>query len=195
MNRKDSYGKVLKDGEYQRTNGRYRYIYRISGKQKEVSAWTLHELRDKEKQIRRDIMDGINSADANFYALNDLFNRYIKCKMEFKSTTRANYIYMYKKYVYKQLGYMKISKISYSDIRLFYNSLIYDNKLKIGSVSVVDNVLHPVFAMAVRDNLISKNPDDGVIRELKKIYGHKRGKRCALTEEEQNNFLIYIYKS
>lgn len=195
MNRKDSYGKVLKDGEYQRTNGRYRYIYRISGKQKEVSAWTLHELRDKEKQIRRDIMDGINSADTNFYTLNDLFNRYIKCKMELKATTRANYIYMYKKYVYKQLGYMKISKISYSDIRLFYNSLIYDNKLKIGSVGVVDNVLHPVFAMAVRDNLISKNTDDGVIRELKKIYGHKRGKRCALTEEEQNNFLIYIYKS
>ena len=92
MNRKDSYGKVLKDGEYQRTNGRYRYIYRISGKQKEVSAWTLHELREKEKQINRDIIFGINSVDANIVTLNDLFNRYIKCKMELKATTRANYI-------------------------------------------------------------------------------------------------------
>lgn len=68
----------------------------MSGKQKEVSAWTLHELREKEKQINRDIIFGINSADTNFYTLNDLFNRYIKCKMELKATTRANYIYMYK---------------------------------------------------------------------------------------------------
>ena len=51
-NRKDNKGRVLKTGESQRPDGRYRYTWRADGKQQEVCALTLAELREKEREIQ-----------------------------------------------------------------------------------------------------------------------------------------------
>ena len=63
--RKDSKGRVLKEGESQRKDGGYDYRWRSSnGKRHAVYAKTLEELREKELQIQRDKSDGIRT-DAN----------------------------------------------------------------------------------------------------------------------------------
>ena len=50
--RYDTNGEMLKTGESQRPDGRYRYTWRADGKQQEVCALTLAELREKECEIQ-----------------------------------------------------------------------------------------------------------------------------------------------
>ncbi len=58
--RKDSKKRVLKEGEYQRSNGTYEYRWRSeNGKRNNVYAKSLEELREKEAEIQRDRSDGM----------------------------------------------------------------------------------------------------------------------------------------
>lgn len=50
--RYDTNGEMLETGESQRPDGRYRYTWRADGKQQEVCALTLAELRGKEREIQ-----------------------------------------------------------------------------------------------------------------------------------------------
>lgn len=50
--RKDTKGRILKDGESQRKNGSYDFRYTDAyGKRRSVYAKTLEELREKEREI------------------------------------------------------------------------------------------------------------------------------------------------
>ena len=62
--RKDNRGRILRSGEGQRPNLSYYYRYRRSSLEKwqYVYAATLEELRNKEADIQRDLMDGIDYA-------------------------------------------------------------------------------------------------------------------------------------
>ena len=52
--------------------------------------------------------------------------------------------------------------------------------------------LHPIFDMAVRDDIIRKNPTDGVLTEIKRNSGKNKGIRHALTIEQQQAFMDTI---
>ncbi len=98
--RKDSRGYVLKTGEFQRKDGRYSYSYTDKeGKRHTVYENSLAELRKKERQIIRDIEDGIDAHAPEKITLNDLWDKYIGQKYDLKPTTRANYKYCYDRYV------------------------------------------------------------------------------------------------
>ena len=76
VKRKDSKGRNLRLGESQRKDGRYVYKYTdIYGKPQFIYAWKLVptdktparkredlSLREKEKQVKKDLDDGINTA-------------------------------------------------------------------------------------------------------------------------------------
>ena len=53
-------------------------------------------------------------------------------------------------------------------------------------------LLHPTFQLAVRDEIIRKNPTDGVMKEISRESGKNRGVRHALTIEQQRCFMEYI---
>jgi integrase len=53
-------------------------------------------------------------------------------------------------------------------------------------------VLHPTFEIAVKDDIIRKNPTDGVMKEISKISGKNRGIRRALTKKQQKVFMEYM---
>lgn len=59
--RKDANGRVLHVGEYQRKTGTYEYKYRDAntGETTSISASTLEELREKEKETLRGIYSGV----------------------------------------------------------------------------------------------------------------------------------------
>ncbi len=136
--KRDNKGRILRQGERQREDGRYEYRYKdIKGDTHSVYSWKLVEtdkmpigkkmsksLRELEKEIRRDLEDGLNSFSAYKTTLNNFFDTYIESKYELKQSTRTNYKYMYKKYVYEELGYKDIASIKYSDIKKFYIHLI-----------------------------------------------------------------------
>ncbi len=207
--RKDSKGRILKDGENQMKDGRYRYQYMDSkGKRSTVYSWKLVEtdrtptgkksdlsLREKIKQISRDVDDGIKSAANSKTTLNEVFNLYMAGKYELKQSTRTNYLYMYKNYVSEHIGKKKIASIKYSDIKAYYNWLIKDKGFKPNSMEIINTILHPVFTLAVRDGYIRSNPTDGVMVEIKKGHSWEKPKRHALTEREQEAFINYMVGS
>ena len=216
--RRDKKGRILREGETQRENGRYEFKYRdADGIRRTKTSWRLVpedrvplgkrdsglSLREIEKEIQRDLLDGINTYKANELTLNQLFEDYIKSKVELKLSTRTNYKYMYEKYVQNELGNKKVAEIKYSDMLLFYKNLIRKkgtkkqkgSGLKLNTLENIHTVLHPVFKVAVRDGYIRTNPTDDVMSEIKKKYKWEKVKRHALTEEQQQVFVDYIANS
>lgn len=106
--RRDNKGRILRQGELQRSDGKYEYRYfDAKGERRSVYSWKLvstdkipkgkrecRALRDIERDIRRDIEDGINSHEAYRTSLNRFFDDYIEIKYELKSSTRTNYKYI-----------------------------------------------------------------------------------------------------
>ena len=182
--RTDTRGRILKDGESQRSDGIYRYRYTDAyGKRHDVYSNRLGttdkvpkgskpdlSLREKEKQINRDLDDGIKAQVENFVTLNELFQLYMSTKTKLKESTRANYIYMYEKYVQDALGSKKVKDIKYSTIYSFYSGLIDRLGFKPNSMEIIHSILHPVFRLAVRDEYIRMNPTEGAMSEIKRTY-------------------------
>ena len=207
--RTDNKGRILKDGETQRKDGSYRFTYTdADGNRHDVYSRRLVptdrlppgckddlSLREKERKIIRDLEDGIKATVENRATLNDLFNLYISNKPELKQSTRANYLYMYKKYVQDDIGKKKISSIKYSDVKAYYNRLIRERGFKPNSMEIIHTIIHPVFTMAVRDGYIRINPATGAMAEIKKSNNWEKPKRHALTKAEQAAFIDYIKSS
>jgi len=100
---------------------------------------------------------------------------------------------MYRKYVSGALGKRALKSIKYSDVKKFYNSLIREKGFKPNSMEIIHTILHPIFTVAVRDGYIRTNPTEGVMAEIKKSHDWEKPKRHALTEEEQEAFVKYLY--
>jgi len=205
--RTDNRGRILKDGETQRPDGTYRFTYTdAEGNRHDVYSKRLVPtdklppgckedlcLREKERKIIRDLEDGIKAPVENKATLNDLFELYMADKPELKESTRANYLYMYRKYIQNDLGTKKISSIKYSDVKAFYNSLIMKKGFKPNSMEIIHTIIHPVFTLAVRDGYIRINPAAGAMKEIKKKHNWEKPKRHALTIEEQETFIDYMF--
>jgi len=195
--RKDARGRVLRKGEVQRKQD-LRYIYTYMdplGKRKFVYATDLMTLREKEKELMRDQLDGLDRYAAGKSSVNDLFDRYMSLKRNLRDSTKSGYLYMYDRFVRDTLGRKKLLEIKYSDIMHFYLYLLNEKELAIATLDSIHCLLHPTFQLAVRDDLIRKNPTDGVMKELTKRTGMHRGVRHALTVEQQRAFMEYISNS
>lgn len=89
-------------------------------------------------------------------------------------------------------GRKLIAKIKYSDVLQFYLFLLREEELSISTVDAIHNLLHPTFELAVKDDIIRKNPATGVMKELKRRTGQTNGVRHALTLEQQRAFMDYV---
>ena len=193
--RKDKNRIVLKTGEGQRQNGTYFFRWKDKiGKRHYVYAKTLEELREKEKKIDKDKIDGIK-AEARYTTVNELFDLWKVLKRGLKNNTFENYKYMYETFVKPNFGKQRISNLKKSDVKRFYNYLADERGLQASTIDSVHTVLHQVLDMAVDDDYIRNNPSNNVLKELKQSHVFKTDKRRALTKSEQDLFLDFLRKS
>lgn len=193
--RKDKKGRVFRKGEgYSDAKEMYYYSYTDPfGKRRYIYSKDLLSLREKEEQLKRDQLDGIDTYVAGNADLNFMFDRYMATKTELRVSTRSNYLEVYDRYVRNEFGKKKLVEIKYSDILFFYNYLITDKDLHIGTVQYIQRLIRPSLEMAVRDNIIRKNPANGIIQQLKKkTQAGGSYKRHALTLVQQRAFLSYL---
>ena len=195
--RKDNKGRALRKGEFQRaSDGKYVYGYTDpNGERRYIYSKDLAKLREREKKLVKDQLDGLDVYVAGSADLNFLYDRYISTKSELRSTTFSNYTYMYDHYVRDGFGKKKIGEIKYSDVLQFYHDLLEKRGLQINTIDTIHTILHPTFQLAVRDGIIRTNPSDRVMAELRKKTGNKKGIRHALTLEQQRAFMNYIAQS
>ena len=192
--RKDKKNRVLKEGEYQRSCGTYEFKWRDkSGGRHSISAVTLEELREKELDVLRDVLDGVK-ADKNNLTINDLYNSWVQLKRGLKDNTFSNYKYMYTMFVEPDFGKRKIIDLKRSDIRSFYNYLADERHVQINTIDCIHTVLHQVLELGVEDDYLRYNPSDNALKELKKARNFEVTKRRALTVLEQELFEAYLSK-
>ncbi len=192
--RKDRGGRLLKKGEsYRESDGMYIFAYTdSSGKRRYTYSKSLLTLRDKEKAILRDQLDGIDTGAGQFVNLNKMFDIYMSTKLDLRETTRQGYLDTYRRYVRKDFGKKKIVTIKYTDVLKFYTDLLVEKKLHVSTIKRIQRLIRPTLELAVRDNIIRTNPADGVIKMLSKKNMKESVVRHALTMEQQRAFLNYI---
>lgn len=195
--RKDNKGRALRKGEFQRaSDGKYVYGYTDpNGVRRYIYSKDLKKLREREEKLVKDQLDGLDVYVAGSADINFVFDRYISIKSELRSSTKSNYTYMYDRFIRDGFGKKKIGDVKYSDVLQFYYDLLHNKGLQINTLDTIHTVLHPTFQLAVRDGIIRNNPSDGVMAELKKKTGNKKGIRHALTLEQQRAFMDYIAQS
>lgn len=204
--RKDNKGRILRDNEFQKADGRYEFrYYGADEKLHSVYSWRLTEsdpipagkrkcksLREMEKEVIRDADDNISKTKET---LNDRWDAYIANKPELKQSTRTNYKYMYTKYVRESIGHCYVTSINYSFMKKFFNHLVHEVGFKPNSVEIIYTILHPVFDLAIRDSIIRTNPTNGIMAELKRSNDWEKPKRHPLTEKQQLAFMSYVKNS
>lgn len=204
MNNKDNKGRILKPRETQMPDGRYRYRYTdINGKKQTIYAWRLIpadktpagkrediSLREKVKQIIRDIDDNINTTSAKM-SVNQLINTYLDTKTRLATSTRNNYTHIWHKNIKNSfLGNMQICNVKKSDILKFYAYLYCDRDFSIGTIQLYQNLLFPAFQLAVDDSIIRLNPCRNCMKEY--VRGSMSSTRYPLSREEQTALLNFV---
>ena len=158
--RKDNKKRVLKEGEYQRSNGTFEFKWRDkAGKRHSVYAKTLVELREKELDVLRDTLDGIN-ADVKNLTINDLYNKWKTLKKGLKDNTFSNYNYSYEQFVEPKFGKIKLTELKRTDVRAFYNYLADERHIKVNSIDFIHTVLPQDLELSIEDDYMRLKPAD-----------------------------------
>lgn len=207
--RKDSKGRILRNGEVQRSDGRYMFRYiDANGERQTIYSWKLVEtdkvpdgrrcdeaLRSIEKRVLGDVRDKIVSASAADKTVNMLFDEFMAMRTDLKESTRCGYLCLYNAHVRGSFGHRKIDAIRYSDVYKFYMNLHDVDELKISSIQSINSIIWGLFETAVRDDIIRRNPASGAMSDVRKKLDEDVEKRHALTIDEQSELLDYIYGS
>ena len=186
--RKDSKGRVLKDGESQRANGTYDYRYTdIHNKRRCIYAKSLTELRKKEDELRRDMADGIDYA-AGEMTVAELVDRYMNLKRGLKQNSLRSYGSAVKRIHADPFGQKPIKTVKLSDAKGWF-VFLHDSGIKQNTIGVLQSVVRPAFEMAVDDDIIRKNPFKF---KLSDVVPKDAYVRDALTKEQQEKYLQFV---
>ena len=165
--RRDNRNRILREGEYQRTDGRYRYRYiDEDGKEKNVYSWRLDKndptprdkkrelsLREKEKQIQADLFDHIVTRGGN-YTVVELVEKYTSLKTGVGHNTKAGYKTVINILNREAFGKQRIDKVRLSDAKAWLIKLQQVDGRGYSSIHSIRGVLRPAFQLAVDDDLI-----------------------------------------
>jgi site-specific recombinase XerD len=199
--RRDNKGRVLRNGESQRKDGRFMYKYTDNaGNIKYVYSWKLVKtdpvpkgakddlsLREKEKLIHRDLEDDIVPCGGEMTVL-DLVKKYVSQKTGVKHNTEANYNFVINIIKKEDFGKKRIDKVKLFDAKGWLIKLQSDGR-GYSTIHSVRGVVRPAFQMAVDDDLIRKNPFEF---QLATVVVNDSVTREALTRKQERAFLKFV---
>ena len=188
--RKDRKNRVLKNGEgIKERDGKDTYYYRWTdeaGKRHCIYNVDLKELREREKEVLKDVNDGIKHSAS--LSINDMYNMWVQIKRGLKDNTFKNYQYMYRTFVEPTFGLNKLNMTTKTDVRKFYIQLVEIRHLKVRTVDFIHTLLYQVFELAMEEGYLRNNLASNAMLELKKVKSTDDEKRMALSKEEQALF-------
>lgn len=201
VKRRDNKNRVLRNGESQRTDGRYAYVYvDANGKQKFLYSWKLENtdkvpegkrncvsLRDKVKALKRDMEDGI-VLDGSAMTVLQLVEKYVGQKTGVRHNTEAGYKFVINLIKKEEFGAKRINKVKLSDAKAWLIKLQADGR-GYSTIHTVRGVIRPAFQMAVDDDLIRKNPFDFM---LATVVVNDSVTREAITRKQERAFLEFV---
>ncbi len=199
--RRDNKGRKLLNGESQRKDGMYEYKYLDNaGKRKSLYSWKLTSsdplppgkkacvpLREKEKQIQKDLYEGLRYEGGDITVL-ELVKKYIDQKRGVRHNTKANYNFVINIIAKEEFGQKRIDKVKLSDAKAWLIKLQDDGR-GYSTIHTVRGVVRPAFQMAVDDDLIRKNPFEF---QLNTVVVNDSVTREAISRAEERAFLKFV---
>lgn len=184
--RKDKKGRVLRKGESQKQDNLYMYRWTDHKHTRQCCyASTLEKLREKEKEIEKEMMFGLSRTTIT---LNEQIEIYLRTKNNLAKSTKSNYEYYYEHSIQNScLGKQKVIDIKKSDILTLYKQLS-DDGYSAGTIQILQKIIRPSLQLACDDNIILKNPAEGCTKD----YSTELEKKYALTFDEEKEFLERI---
>lgn len=200
--RRDNKNRILRMGESQDPDGRYRFRYvDPNGRRKSIYSWRLvatdtapqgkrdkGPLRDQERSIIRDIEDYILPDGGGLTTL-QLVKKYTAMKTGVKKTTKAGYGTVIKLLEKEPFGDRRIDRVRLSDAKAWLIKLQQVDKKSFSSIHAVRGVLKPAFQMAVDDDILRKNPFDF---KLQSILINDAVTREAISKKQEETFLEFV---
>ena len=200
--RRDSKNRILRNGESQRPDGRYRFKYKdVFGKDRDVYSWRLDEkdptpkgkkhelsLREKEKQIERDFLDGVIPQGGKFTVLS-LCEKYISLKVRVKKNTYFTYKSVVNLLQTDEFGKTRIDQVKQSDAKSWMVNLQKTKNKGYSSLYIIKCVLGLAFKMAFDDGFIRRTPFDF---DLEDVISKSGSGRSSLTQDQEEKFLDFI---
>ena len=200
--RRDSKNRILRTGESQEADGRYKYRYiDANGKRKSVYSWRLvatdsvpygkkdnAPLRDQEKLINRDLDDMI-VPDGGGLTVSQLVSKYIATKTGVKHTTRAGYGTVMNLLEKDPFGDRRIDKVRLSDAKEWLIKLQQVDKKSYSAIHSIRGVVRPAFQLAVDDDILRKNPFEF---QLATVLVNDAVTRETITKKQEKTFLEFI---
>ena len=200
--RRDSKNRILRTGESQEADGRYKFRYiDANGKRKSVYSWRLvatdsipagkrdnAPLREQEKIINRDIDDSI-VPDGGGMTVLQLVKKYTATKTGVKHTTKAGYGTVINLLEKDPFGARRIDKVRLSDAKEWLIRLQQVDKKSFSTIHTIRGVVRPAFQLAVDDDLLRKNPFEF---QMVSVLINDTATREAITRKQERTFLDFI---
>ena len=200
--RKDNKGRVLHNGEYQQSNGRYRFMYYDgTGKERYLYSWRLDKndrmpegkrqgssLREQEKELQVNQFSRLSSDGGNLTVL-ELVRRYTATKVGVRESTKAGYQTTINFLEKDPFGQRCIDSIKISDAKLWLISLQQRQGKGYSTIHTIRGILRPAFRQAYDDDMIRRNPFDF---ELATVIVNDSVTREAITRDQERKYLEFV---
>lgn len=198
--RKDKKGRVLRLGETQQSDGRYRYSYTVNGKQKSVYSWRLEKtdrlpagkrecvsLREQEQEIQKLTETHVIR---NKITVLEMLEDYLKIHDAGlrRSTKDAHKYALDTVKLDRFFCGKKIIDVQISDVKKFFLGLQV-NGATLSKLRLVKNIVFPAFRSAYEEQLILVNPASFNYSDL---FKEVKEETPSLTIEQMNKFLDFI---
>ncbi|MBR5338229.1 MAG: site-specific integrase [Lachnospiraceae bacterium] len=200
--RKDNKGRILRNGELQLSDGRYRFKWRdVFGEERMVYSWRLEDhdnlpkgkkkapsLRELEKQIQKDIDNEIASFGKRMRVV-ELCAKYVDIRTGVRYNTRRNYNVALKMLEKDPFGAKRIDTVKMTDAKAFLIKLHREYHRKFNTIHGIRSVLKMAFQLAVDDNLILKNPFSFPLSD---VVANDCVNRQAVSPADEKKFLSFM---
>lgn len=172
----------LSAGVRKRTGGGLEKRVTIEGKRYSIYGKTSEEIAQKEKELRQRIDAGV-FVDSKNITLDKYYKEWLQGKRNgTKPNTLKTYASHYKKHIAPTMGKKKVCKIERREVIQLQEKL--KDKIAASTVNSVIKTLNIILHDAVKDDILIKNPAEGV-KALKVTEKATETYHRALTEEEQ----------
>lgn len=191
IRRKDNNGKVLKDGESQRKDGRYQYRWTNKlGKRSIIYATSLKELREKEAEIQEKL--NWSTTSTSKITVYQLAKRHLEeTKLTIRPSSYKTKSQNLKIFQNHLIGEMNATDILVRDVKQFAREL--DNEgYCYTTIRDVMSLARPAFQEMFDENIIPRNP---FVFKLNTIVKCDSKEKEILTEEQYQNLIKFMKSS
>lgn len=204
--KRDKKGRILRNGERQRSDGRYEFRYlNRDGEQCSLYSWRLVEtdptpqgkrhcepLRSLEDKLAEQKIFQLDIKKANSMTVDNAYDIYMSLHPKWKPSTRHNKRQLYKNHIKEKFGNRKLADLRNSEIKAYYIYMQEKENLNFGTVRQIHALLYSILECAVDDDILKRNPAKNATKD---IVINEPIKHHPLTQDQQNRLIRFMKTS